>query len=209
MLERLREAETLAEKLNDERRRGQVCVFLAVVHSLLGELDEGLAAGTRALAIAGRLGDPRLRLLSLSFLTQVHYYRGEFERVVELASDNIAALSADRVYESLGSSAPISILDRVWLVVSLAQLGRFAEAAPHEAEAIRLAEPTHHAVQHQPGLLRREHAPSRRGRLGEGALRWSSSGSPWPRRGTSASIFPGRSRPRPGSWPSSASRARR
>ena len=29
--------------------------------------------------------------------------------------------------------------------MSLAQLGRFAEAAEHEAEAIRLAEPTQHA----------------------------------------------------------------
>ena len=29
--------------------------------------------------------------------------------------------------------------------MSLAELGRFAEAAKHEAEAIRLAEPTQHA----------------------------------------------------------------
>jgi hypothetical protein len=31
------------------------------VHSLLGELDEALVTGTRALEIAGRLGDLRLR----------------------------------------------------------------------------------------------------------------------------------------------------
>ena len=31
------------------------------------------------------------------------------------------------------------------MIVSLAQLGRFSEAAECEAEAIRLAEPTHHA----------------------------------------------------------------
>ena len=40
---------------------------------------------------------------------------------------------------------PISIYDRYWLVRSLAQLGRFAEATPYEAEALRLAKPTHHA----------------------------------------------------------------
>ena len=40
---------------------------------------------------------------------------------------------------------PISVYDRHWLVMSLAELGRFAEAAQYEAEALRLAEPTQHA----------------------------------------------------------------
>jgi tetratricopeptide (TPR) repeat protein len=42
--------------------------------------------------------------------------------------------------------APPSVWDRSWLVMSLAQLGRFAEAAEYEAEAIRIGEPTHHAT---------------------------------------------------------------
>jgi len=75
----------------------------------------------------------------------VHYYRGEYERVVELAIDNLSALPADWVSEYLGANAPPSVFDRHWLVLSLAQLGRFAEAAADEAEVIRLAEPTQHA----------------------------------------------------------------
>src|SRR5262249_37876961 len=74
-----------------------------------------------------------------------HYFRGEYETVVELASDNLAALPEDRIYEYFGNIAPVSVHDRVWLVLSLAQLGRFAEAAEYEGEAIRLAEHTHHA----------------------------------------------------------------
>ena len=144
-LERLREAEALAERLNDDRRRGRVCAFMTNIHSLLGELDEALVTGTRALEIAGRLGDLRLRILTTSYLEQAHYFRGEYERVVELATDNLAALPADWVYEYFGLAAPPSVYDRAWLVMSLAQLGRFAEAAEYEAEAIRLAEPTQHA----------------------------------------------------------------
>ena len=144
-LERLREAETLAERLNDDRRRGRVSVFVSNVHSMLGELDEGLVTGTRALEIAGRLGDLKLRILATSSLEYAHYYRGEYERVVELAINNLAALPPDWVYEFLGSSAPTAVYDRCWLVMSLAQLGRLAEAAEHEAEALRLAEATHHA----------------------------------------------------------------
>jgi tetratricopeptide (TPR) repeat protein len=41
-----------------------------------------------------------------------------------------------------GRPAPASIYDRYWFAISLAQLGRFAEAIECEAEAIRLGEPT-------------------------------------------------------------------
>jgi len=141
----LREAEVLAERLNDDSRRGRVCAYLTSAHALLGELDEALKAGTRALEIAGRLGDLRLRIATTSHLEQACYYRGEYERVVELATDNLAALPADWVYEYFGSAAAASVFDRSWLVMSLAQLGRFAEASEHEAKGILLAEPTQHA----------------------------------------------------------------
>ena len=42
-------------------------------------------------------------------------------------------------------AVPASIFDRAWLIMSLAELGRFTEAAKYEAEAIRIAEPTQHA----------------------------------------------------------------
>jgi tetratricopeptide (TPR) repeat protein len=139
-LERLREAETLAERLNDDRRRGQVGAFLTNTHNNLGELDEALVTGTRALGVARRLGDLGLRILTTSYLEQTHYLRGEYEQAVELARDNLAALPADWVHEYfVGVSTPTSVWDRRWLVMSLAQLGRFAEATEHEVEAIRLA----------------------------------------------------------------------
>jgi predicted ATPase len=62
-LEHLREADALAERLNDDGRRGRGSAFALLAHNLLGELDEALVAGTRALEVAGRLGDLRLRLL--------------------------------------------------------------------------------------------------------------------------------------------------
>jgi tetratricopeptide (TPR) repeat protein len=95
--------------------------------------------------MAGRLGNLRLRILTTSYLEQAQYYRGEYERVVELAIDALAVLPADWVYEHFGMIAPASVYARSWLVMSLAELGRFGEAAECGAEAIRLAEPTHHA----------------------------------------------------------------
>ena len=145
-LEHARQAETLAERLNDDRRRGRAYLALCNAHALLGELDEALVAGTRALEIAGRLGDLRFRILAPTYLAQAHFYRGDFERTVELATDSLAALPADWVHEPFGySPIPIAVYCRLWVVQSLAELGRFAEAAPYEAELLRLAGPTQHA----------------------------------------------------------------
>jgi class 3 adenylate cyclase/DNA-binding SARP family transcriptional activator len=145
-LECVQEAETLAERLNDDNRRGWVCALRAGSHSALGELDEALATGARALEIAGRLGDLRLRVLATSCLLQAHYYRGEYEPVVALAAVNLAVLPADWGHETFGRNAPVSVFDRGWLIMSLAELGRFAEAAEPEAAAIRLAAPTQRAL---------------------------------------------------------------
>jgi class 3 adenylate cyclase/tetratricopeptide (TPR) repeat protein len=144
-LEPVREAGALAARLNDDHRRGRVYAVMTAIHSQLGELDEALASGTSALEIAGRLEDLRLRIMTTTILALTHYNRGEYERVVELATDNLAALPADWVHEHFGNVVPASVHDRLYLVLSLAELGRFAEAAAYEADAIRLAEPTHHA----------------------------------------------------------------
>jgi predicted ATPase/class 3 adenylate cyclase len=143
--ERLREAEAVAERLNDDRRRGQVCAFVTNAHSARGELDEALVTGARAREIAARLGDLNLHIASTAYLEQAHYFRGDYERAVDLATDNLATLPADGIFEHFGLPAPASVYCRVWLVESLAQLGRFTEAAEHKAEMIRLAEATHHA----------------------------------------------------------------
>jgi class 3 adenylate cyclase/tetratricopeptide (TPR) repeat protein len=145
-LEHMHEAEILAERLNDDRRRGRVYVSLSNAHALLGELDEALVTGTRALEIAARLGDLRLRILATTYLAQAHRFRGDFERAVELATDSLGLLPAvGPASLSENSPIPISVYTRLWVVHSLAELGRFAEAAPHEAELLRLAEPTQHA----------------------------------------------------------------
>jgi class 3 adenylate cyclase/DNA-binding SARP family transcriptional activator len=141
----LREAEALAEQLDDDRRRGRTGSIMTNVHSNLGELDEALASGNRALKVAERLRDLRLHILTTTYLEQAHYYRGDYERVVELATDNLAAWPTDRVDEHFGLTGPPSVYDRTYLVLSLAALGRFAEAAAHEAQLIRLAELTQHA----------------------------------------------------------------
>jgi tetratricopeptide (TPR) repeat protein len=142
---RLREAEGLAERLNDDRRRGRVCGFMTNIHSLLGEIDQASAVGTRALTIARRLGDLELRILATTYLEQVQYFSGDYQAVIALSTENLAAQSAGRVSEDFGRNAPPSVDDRFWLVLSLAELGRFAEAGQYAAEGLRLTDSTQNA----------------------------------------------------------------
>jgi len=158
-VERLRETEALAEKLNDDSRRGRISAMMSLNHALHGQLDEALSSGARALSLAERLEDLKLRILATSCLDWVHALRGDYGKAVELALTNIGALPAAWVYEYFGDTMPSAIWDQVWLLRSLAHLGRFAEALDHEAAVIRLAEPTRfraHAVglaYHAAGVL--------------------------------------------------------
>ena len=145
MLACLREAETFAERLNDDHRRSRVSAFIANIRGSVGELDEALVSGNRALEIAMRFRDLSLRIPATTNLGQLHYCRGDYERVVALATGNLAILPVDCVYEYFGIAAPPSVYDRGYLLMSLAELGRFAEAAGYEAETIRLAAPTQRA----------------------------------------------------------------
>jgi tetratricopeptide (TPR) repeat protein len=84
-----------------------------------------------------------LRILTETGLTLVHYYRCEYEQAVGLATANLAAIPDGPVYYAAGLPGPIYV--HCWLIRSLTELGRFAEAAPHSREMLRLAEPTHSA----------------------------------------------------------------
>jgi class 3 adenylate cyclase/tetratricopeptide (TPR) repeat protein len=145
MLQHLREAEVISGRLNDHLRHGQVCAFMTTVLSTFDELDEALVMGTRALESARRLGDLRLRIVCSSYLEQVHYYRGEYDNVVDVTIDNLAALPADWVYEYFDMAVPASIFGRTYLIMSLAELGRFSEATKYDEEGIELAASTQHA----------------------------------------------------------------
>jgi class 3 adenylate cyclase/tetratricopeptide (TPR) repeat protein len=144
MLDQLREAEALAERLKDDLRRGRVCSFMTAVLSNLDQLDEAIETGRRCVEIAERIGDLRLSIIAGSNLAEPYYLRGEYEQAVQIAKSNLAALPSKWVGEYFGMAVPASVFTWGWLIMSLAELGRFREAAEYEAEAIEIATATKH-----------------------------------------------------------------
>jgi class 3 adenylate cyclase/tetratricopeptide (TPR) repeat protein len=141
--ERVVEAQALAERLDDDHRRGLVYAFMAS-HQASNAPSEALVAGRRALAIAERQCDLGLRLVTTDYLEQAHFWRSDYETVVTLATENLARLPTNASAAFYWNVAPISVYDRNWLAQSLAHLGRFGEATTSAAEAIRFAEASRH-----------------------------------------------------------------
>jgi predicted ATPase/DNA-binding winged helix-turn-helix (wHTH) protein len=144
-LDRLREAEILAKMLADDRRIAQVYAFITSAHLLCGAPQEALATGVRALEMAERISDLRLRLTATTFLEQAHYHLADYGSSARLATENLAALPSEWAYECLCGTIAAAIFDRFFLVLSLAELGQFADAAKHQREAIQLVGAIEHA----------------------------------------------------------------
>ena len=100
--------------------------------------DEAVVYGTRALEIAQKLDDLSLRVGATNNLEQTYFMRGEHQTVIDLAKANLAALLTEE-HDKLDGNGPAAT-DRGWLVRSLAELGRFVEAAEPAEAAIRIAE---------------------------------------------------------------------
>jgi class 3 adenylate cyclase/tetratricopeptide (TPR) repeat protein len=148
MRDAIREAERLAVKLGDRRQLARVWSARAATARLLGDLDEALEAGRRAVLAADSLADPLLRLTTGSVLAGVHHSRGEFR----LAIDNLAhriSLVREDVIQGGVNTVSLAVEVRSRLAWSLCEIGAFAEANAHLAEAVRIAE----TLDHTPSLI--------------------------------------------------------
>jgi tetratricopeptide (TPR) repeat protein len=148
IIEHLREAERVVERLNDAGRQGRVFAFMGRAYQQLGELDHAVTFATRALETAERLEDLELRLFAMSSLMELHLFRGDLSRTIELATELIAALPPalppNWTLRHFGSAVAAPVFVRNQLILSLSGVGRFEEAAACEAETTQLASRTEH-----------------------------------------------------------------
>ena len=82
----LREAEALAEALDDPRRLGQVSIFLANHFCHMGAYDQAIAAAQRALALATAGEDVVLQALANHYLGRAYQAQGDYRRAIDCFS---------------------------------------------------------------------------------------------------------------------------
>ena len=145
LLERMREAEALAESLNDQGRLGQVSAYLSGYFVQAG--DDALQAietGQRALAIASAIDDLSLKIQANHFLGSAYYRRGEYDQAIKHFRGNVDSLVGDQIYERFGLVFLASVGSRYQLVLLFSERGEFTDASIHANEVVRIAEAVNH-----------------------------------------------------------------
>jgi tetratricopeptide (TPR) repeat protein len=139
----LRDAEQLAETLDDPYRLGWISAHLTHYFWSLRHLDRALEYGQRAVALAAPLGDIGLHANAQFVLAEVHYSLGQYRQTIVAFEQIVARFTGDRLYERSGP-AVFSVVSRRWLVQALAETGAFVAGIAWGEEGIRIAETADH-----------------------------------------------------------------
>ncbi|MGH7266763.1 MAG: ATP-binding protein [Candidatus Rokuibacteriota bacterium] len=134
----LEEAESIANALGDEPRRGRVSAYLANHFWWVGDPARALAAGERAREVAARLEDFTLRVTTTFYLGQIHYARGDYARALDCFRQAVVSAGVTRTRERV--PGPATFFFGTWLVRCLAELGEFAEGVARAEEEAEIAE---------------------------------------------------------------------
>jgi tetratricopeptide (TPR) repeat protein len=144
----LREAEALAQALNDHRRLGKISVLLTHYLWTMKDLEHALATGYRGLDLATTLGDISLQAMAYFVLGEVYYSLGDYQRAIAMLRRNVATLDHAGSQERFGEPALgpglQSVASRRWLIQALADVGAFAEGIVLAEDAFRLAKADGH-----------------------------------------------------------------
>jgi predicted ATPase/class 3 adenylate cyclase len=139
------EAEAVARRLGDRRRLGWISGYLAPHLWGTGDYEHALRAGQEALATAQALGDLALAVIANRYLGHVHYSLGDYRRAARLLRQSVTSLNDDIIRRHFSLPFMTSIATGSWLVLTLAELGEFAEAVERGVHGVETAERAGHA----------------------------------------------------------------
>ena len=144
----LQEAEALAKVLGDQRRLGQAAAYLTDYFRLTGDRDRAIDWGQRALASAKESGDAALQILASTWLGQVYFATGDYQRAIVLFRENVQRLQGELTLQRLGMPQPPAIHSRTCLCWCLAEIGDFVAGIARGREAVALAASADHPLSH-------------------------------------------------------------
>ncbi len=144
ILDRLREAETLAREIGDRRRLGRVISDIGARLRNLGDHVGALEAGRHALEIATDLEDRGLEIEARYRLAQAHFAVGDLAQAGALFLETAHALPDESAAHRAGLPGFFAAWPRAWLGLVFSHLGRFTDAIAHVEEASRIAEAADH-----------------------------------------------------------------
>ena len=119
----LREAETLAEALGDQRRLGQICTSMTHSFWTMGDYDNALTYGQRALTLAAATGDAAQQARVHGYLGTIYFSLGDYHRAIDVLRQAIQCYEGALRYERFHGMMIASVRDRLWLLAVLCRIG--------------------------------------------------------------------------------------
>ena len=140
----LREAESIAERIADDRRLGRVINFLNSYYGLMGEHHRSIEFGMRGLQI--NRDDVELNTVTHYYMGLAYHHIGQFNQSIASLRRALSVTEEERFrYERFGTAFVLSVICRIWLAQCSAQLGRFNEGKTLAEEAMTIAKEADHA----------------------------------------------------------------
>jgi class 3 adenylate cyclase/tetratricopeptide (TPR) repeat protein len=140
----LRQAETLAEGLQDRRRLGRLAAYMAQYLWATVHHQRAVEVGQRARALATELGDLSLQVVANYIVAFAYHDLSDYRPAMDLLRQNIMRLEGDLVGERFGQPSLPSVHSRYLLAWCHGWQGEFAAAIPLIKEAARIAEAADH-----------------------------------------------------------------
>ena len=146
ILHDLSAAETLAEALDDPRRLGWVCHYMANYFLVVDRYDRAIASSQRALALAAASGDPYMPIVANNHLGLVYFLQGDYRQAIDANRRAMALLEGEHRNERLGQPVLPAVGCRTYASLCLAEMGVFAEGIAIGEAGLRIAEVVNHPL---------------------------------------------------------------
>jgi len=143
-LGRLREAERIAEKLDDPRRSARIAAAMMATFWWMGRYDLSLEAGARALSAPESAGDLALQIEVTFRLAQSHQGLGDYRRAIQFYQRNVDVIGPARRFERFGLTVPPALFSESYLIWCLAELGDFKTGAARSLRVLGAARESKH-----------------------------------------------------------------
>jgi tetratricopeptide (TPR) repeat protein len=163
----LREAESLARTIDDQRRLAQMSVYMCHNLWVIGHPRDALAFGQRGRRVAESLGDVPLQVTGNLYLGSACLATGDYPQAVDRLLQVLRLLEGDQRRERFGIHGFPAVIARVYLTWALADRGQFDEGIVHGQESLRLAESLDHPYSRACAGWTLAHLQIARGELGD------------------------------------------
>ena len=140
IVEHLRLAETIASTLGDQQRLGRVYSVMSTCLRQLGEYDDAIDAGQKALRIAATTDDAALHAITTNYMATLYMERCDYRLAVESLRPIFGSLRGPTVDEIPGLSIGQVVTACTNMGRSLSFLGELDVGLTYAERGIRIAE---------------------------------------------------------------------